>query len=84
MQSQIVERSIPFAIKNASKEELQEIKSKLARDFREDLIGDIVTKNLSFSKEKLVEICKRYNLKLIEDKASDGKKIYTVVEKEDI
>lgn len=73
-----------LAIKNVSKEELQEIKSKLARDFREDLIGDIVTKNLSFSKEKLIEICKRYNLKLIEDKASDGKKIYTVVEKEDI
>ena len=73
-----------LAIKNVPKEELQEIKSKLARDFREDLIGDIVTKNQSFSKEKLIEICKRYNLKLIEDKDSDGKKIYTVVDKENM
>lgn len=73
-----------LAIKNVPKEELQEIKSKLARDFREDLIGDIVTKNQSFAKEKLIEICKRYNLKLIEDKDSDGKKIYTVVDKENM
>lgn len=73
-----------LAIKNVPKEELQEIKSKLARDFREDLIGDIVTKNQSFSKEKLIEICKRYNLKLIEDNDLDGKKMYTVVDKENV
>lgn len=73
-----------LAIQNVSNEELQEIKSKLARDFREDLIGDIVTKNQSFSKGKFVEICECYDLKLIENKDLNGKKRYTVIEKEDI
>ena len=73
-----------LAIKNVSNDELQVIKAEIAKDFREDLIGDIVTKNQSFSKEKLIEICKRYNMKLIEDKDLDGKKIYTVVDEEDI
>lgn len=73
-----------LAINNVTLDELQAIKAEIAKDFREDLIGDIVKKNKSFSKDKFIEICNRYNLELRDDKELDGKKIYSVVKQTDV
>ena len=65
-------------VKNFTNEELQRKKEKIAQDFFE-LIGDIVAKRQSFSKEKLIEICERFELKL-EEKTIDGRKCYSIHE----
>ena len=61
-------------------EQLSQKKEAIAREFRRDMIGDIVTKNNSFSTEKLRAICDRYGLQLIDSNGDDGKKRYTVEE----
>ncbi|MDO5424031.1 MAG: DEAD/DEAH box helicase family protein [Eubacteriales bacterium] len=65
---------------NFSSEKLQIFKAELAKEFRRDLIGDIVFKNGSFSNEKLKEICERNGLSFHQE-VVEKKTIYNIAEK---
>lgn len=69
-------------IKNFTHGQLRNKKNEISREFRKDLLSDIVTKTASFSTEKLKRICEQYQLELIEGSAEDKTKRYTVERKQ--
>ena len=69
-------------IKNFTNGQLRNKKNEISREFRKDLLSDIVTKTASFSTEKLKRICEQYQLELIEGSAEDKTKRYTVERKQ--
>lgn len=58
--------------------EFSEIKEEIAKEFRRDILVDIALKDKSFSNEKLIKICNRYNLVLEKGTNSEGKTTYTI------
>lgn len=67
-------------IQDLSLEQLSAMKMQLAKEFRRDLLKDIVKKEGSFSKEKLQEICKDFSLHLEITEGKDKKNRYSVKE----
>lgn len=67
-------------IQDFSLEQLGTIKTQLSKEFRKDLLKDIIKKEGSFSKEKLQEICKKLGLYLEITDGTDKKNRYTVKE----
>lgn len=57
------------------------MKTQLAKEFRKDLLKDIVKKDGSFSKEKLQDICADFGLYLETAEGKDKRNRYTVKEK---
>ncbi|MCI8851754.1 MAG: DEAD/DEAH box helicase family protein [Erysipelotrichaceae bacterium] len=68
-------------IQEFSLEQLSKMKAQLAKEFRKDLLKDIVKKDGSFSKEKLQDICADFGLYLETTEGKDKKNRYTVKEK---
>lgn len=67
-------------IRNFTKQQLSHKKEDLSKKYRKDFFADIVTKNGSFSDEKLAAILKSRGLKLKKEKGGDGREQYTVTE----
>ena len=70
-------------VKEFTNEQLQEHKVEIAKEFRGDLIGDIVKKTTSFSIEKLENVCDRYGLQLKKETADDKRLRYSILLKKD-
>lgn len=68
-------------IQEFSLEQLSTMKTQLAKEFRKDLLKDIVKKDGSFSKEKLQDICADFGLYLETAEGKDKRNRYTVKEK---
>ncbi len=70
-------------IQNFSLKEFGSFKEKIAKEFRMDVLEDIVLKDSSFSKDKFVRICEKFGLILEIGKNECGNNSYTVRKKGD-
>lgn len=66
-----------LSVKNFTNTELQNKKMELGKAYRKDFFSEIVSKNGSFSTEKLTAICEKYGLKLIK-KMENNRQIYSI------
>lgn len=67
-----------LTVKKFDNKQFSSFKEKMCTEYRKDLFSDIVQKNGSFSTQKLKEILVRFGCELIEEKGSNGNKLYTI------
>jgi len=67
-------------VQNFTLEELSDKKAALAKEYRTDILANIVAKNGSFSREKLEAVCHEFGLVLEIQRGDDKKNRYTIRE----
>lgn len=67
-----------LTIRDFSQKDMQKVKEEIACEFRKDILEDISLQDKSFSTDKMIKICSRYNLRYEKGIDSDGKTTYTV------
>lgn len=74
-------REMLLRVSGFSKDELQQLKEEVAKEFRKDILVDMNLKAAPFSRQKLVQICERCNLYLDQGTDSEDKAVYFIREK---
>lgn len=76
-------KQLLLSVQDVTNKEFQEIKSKIAEEYRYDILSDVVQKSESFATKKLQAICEKVALRLEETTGTDGKKRYTIKQEDE-